>query len=70
MCLYMGMAFNILILWVLTLVIITSSITLIEAVMPILVDVASLNRSSFPDGFIFGTASSSYQVGIYSHIRA
>jgi hypothetical protein len=27
-----------------------------------LVDRTSLNRSSFPKGFIFGTASSSYQV--------
>ncbi|KAK2371133.1 cyanogenic beta-glucosidase [Trifolium repens] len=31
-----------------------------EVVSPI-VDVSSLNRSSFPTGFIFGTASSSYQ---------
>ncbi|XP_058748878.1 beta-glucosidase 12-like [Vicia villosa] len=31
-----------------------------EAVSPIL-DVSSLNRTSFPKGFLFGTASSSYQ---------
>ncbi|XP_073226438.1 beta-glucosidase 12-like isoform X2 [Cicer arietinum] len=37
----------------------TSEIT--EAVTPTLVDNASLNRNSFPPGFIFGTASSSYQ---------
>jgi hypothetical protein len=29
-----------------------------------LVDRTSLNRSSFPKGFIFGTASSSYQVSL------
>ncbi|XP_057456245.1 beta-glucosidase 12-like [Lotus japonicus] len=32
-----------------------------EAAVPTFVDVASLNRSSFPEGFIFGTASSAYQ---------
>ncbi|XP_057453252.1 beta-glucosidase 13-like [Lotus japonicus] len=36
------------------------SVTFAEVVPPIL-DVASLNRSSFPSGFTFGTASSSYQ---------
>jgi len=30
-------------------------------VAPIL-DVSSLNRTSFPPGFVFGTASASYQV--------
>lgn len=33
-----------------------------EAIAPLLDDVTSLNRSSFPTGFIFGTASSAYQV--------
>lgn len=28
----------------------------------------SVNRSSFPEGFIFGTASSSYQVCVYINI--
>ncbi|XP_057456241.1 beta-glucosidase 12-like isoform X1 [Lotus japonicus] len=43
--------------------VISSSVTIVEAVViaPTLVDVASLNRTSFPAGFIFGTASSSYQ---------
>nr|ACD65510.1 beta-glucosidase D2 [Lotus japonicus] len=36
------------------------SITFAEDVSPI-ADVVSLNRSSFPKGFIFGTASSAYQ---------
>ncbi|XP_027341441.1 beta-glucosidase 12-like [Abrus precatorius] len=36
------------------------SITFAEALAPIL-DVASLNRSSFPAGFVFGTASAAYQ---------
>ncbi|KAJ1378840.1 Glycosyl hydrolases family 1, N-terminal conserved site [Sesbania bispinosa] len=35
--------------------------TILEAVEPTLVGVSSLNRSSFPQDFIFGTASSSYQ---------
>ncbi|WVZ00002.1 hypothetical protein V8G54_026071 [Vigna mungo] len=29
------------------------------------VDVLSLNRSSFPTGFVFGTASSAYQVNVF-----
>jgi len=32
-----------------------------------LLDVASLNRNSFPKGFIFGAGSSSYQVINYSN---
>ncbi|KOM50771.1 hypothetical protein LR48_Vigan08g159800 [Vigna angularis] len=36
------------------------SITITQAVPPIL-DVSSLNRTSFPPAFIFGTASSAYQ---------
>ncbi|XP_057453250.1 beta-glucosidase 12-like [Lotus japonicus] len=36
------------------------SVTFAETVSPIL-DVASLNRSSFPKGFAFGTASAAYQ---------
>lgn len=39
---------------------ISSSVTITQAVAPIL-DVSSLNRTSFPPGFIFGTASSAYQ---------
>ncbi|KAJ1421940.1 Glycosyl hydrolases family 1, N-terminal conserved site [Sesbania bispinosa] len=45
-------------------VVISSTVTILEAaaVVPTtLVDVSSLNRSTFPQGFIFGTASSSYQ---------
>lgn len=34
------------------------------AVMPIRYDTALLNRSSFPAGFIFGSASASYQVSL------
>ncbi|KAK7402227.1 hypothetical protein VNO78_14318 [Psophocarpus tetragonolobus] len=37
-----------------------SSITFERAIASV-VDVASLNRTSFPDGFIFGTASAAYQ---------
>ncbi|KAL2578859.1 hypothetical protein AAZV13_15G029700 [Glycine max] len=37
-----------------------ASVTFAEAVAAIL-DVSSLNRSSFPQGFIFGTASAAYQ---------
>ncbi|TKY67441.1 Beta-glucosidase 12 [Spatholobus suberectus] len=59
----MGMASNgylyLLHLGVSTLVI-SSSFTISQAVAPIL-DVSSLNRTSFPPGFIFGTASSAYQ---------
>ncbi|KAK7261589.1 hypothetical protein RIF29_27903 [Crotalaria pallida] len=51
-------AFLLLILFVL--VTTSSSVTFAEVVSPIL-DVASLNRSSFPTGFIFGTASAAYQ---------
>ncbi|XP_027355979.1 beta-glucosidase 12-like [Abrus precatorius] len=40
--------------------VICTSFTITEAVAPVL-DVSSLNRTSFPPGFIFGTASSSYQ---------
>ena len=39
------------------------SITITQAAAPIL-DVSTLNRTSFPPAFIFGTASSAYQVGI------
>ncbi|KAF7824019.1 cyanogenic beta-glucosidase-like [Senna tora] len=34
---------------------------MMEALEATVVDVASLNRSSFPVGFVFGTASSAYQ---------
>ncbi|KAF7824012.1 cyanogenic beta-glucosidase-like [Senna tora] len=34
---------------------------MMEALEATVVDVASLNRSSFPAGFVFGTASSAYQ---------
>nr|AFK49164.1 unknown [Medicago truncatula] len=44
-------------LFILTLFI---TLSFAEVVSPIL-DVSSLNRTSFPTGFIFGTASSSYQ---------
>jgi hypothetical protein len=62
-----GMAFNgflyLLYLGVLTLNIISSVLIMAAAVTPTtLVDRTSLNRSSFPKGFIFGTSSSSYQV--------
>ncbi|WJX51701.1 Beta-glucosidase 12 [Trifolium repens] len=60
------MAFNgflyFLYLGVLTLNIISSVLIMAAAVTPTtLVDRTSLNRSSFPKGFIFGTSSSSYQ---------
>ncbi|GAU49491.1 hypothetical protein TSUD_88580 [Trifolium subterraneum] len=62
------MAFNgylyLLYLGVLT-VIISSSVLIMAAAVTnptTLVDRTSLNRSSFPKGFIFGTASSSYQI--------
>ncbi|KAJ1399884.1 Glycoside hydrolase family 1 [Sesbania bispinosa] len=44
-------------------IVISSTVTNLEAaVVPTpLVDVTSLNRSSFPKGFIFGTGSSNYQ---------
>lgn len=41
-----------------------------EAIAPLLDDVTSLNRSSFPTGFIFGTASSAYQVLIFTTLLA
>ncbi|CAL0314814.1 unnamed protein product [Lupinus luteus] len=44
-----------------TLVTTSVSITLAEEATAPILDVASLNRSSFPKGFIFGTASASYQ---------
>ncbi|KAI4324293.1 hypothetical protein L6164_023844 [Bauhinia variegata] len=47
-------------LGLLALVLLCSPPTLVDSVSPIL-DVSSLNRSSFPDGFIFGAASSAYQ---------
>ncbi|KAJ1376095.1 glycoside hydrolase family 1 protein, partial [Sesbania bispinosa] len=44
-------------------IVISSTVTNLEAaVLPTtLVDVTSLNRSSFPEGFVFGTGSSNYQ---------
>ncbi|KAK6247821.1 hypothetical protein QUC31_019386 [Theobroma cacao] len=42
------------------LLLVLGSITHINAVTPLNL-IASLNRTSFPDGFIFGTASSAYQ---------
>lgn len=47
-------------LFILTLFNLFTTLPFAEVVSPIL-DVSSLNRSSFPTGFIFGTASSSYQ---------
>ncbi|KAI4331940.1 hypothetical protein L6164_016887 [Bauhinia variegata] len=38
----------------------SSFVSIAETVSPVL-DVSSLNRTSFPEGFIFGTASSAYQ---------
>ncbi|KAF7824010.1 cyanogenic beta-glucosidase-like isoform X1 [Senna tora] len=51
------------ILYLLSLVATLSLIALVEsaAATPPILDVSYLNRSSFPDGFIFGTASSAYQ---------
>lgn len=42
----------------------SSSVSLIETdnVTPNILDVSYLNRTYFPHGFLFGTASSSYQV--------
>ena len=50
----------------LVLVISKSSVNCIEtdAVEPI-IDIASLNRNSFPPDFIFGAGSSSYQVLLF-----
>lgn len=42
------------------------SVTFAETVSPIL-DVASLNRSSFPKGLAFGTASAAYQVRVFEY---
>ncbi|XP_061355852.1 beta-glucosidase 24-like [Gastrolobium bilobum] len=54
------MALNIFLLQVILLIL--SSVTITEATMIFSNDIStSLNRSSFPEGFIFGTASSSYQ---------
>lgn len=41
---------------------ITITITRTSGVAPNILDVSYLNRSTFPQGFIFGTASSAYQV--------
>lgn len=48
----------------LVLLLVCSSVMLssIANTRPFHFDVSSLNRSSFPEGFIFGTASSAYQV--------
>ncbi|TKY49532.1 Beta-glucosidase 12 [Spatholobus suberectus] len=55
------MAYNAFFLFALfSIVSVLPSVSLAEPVAPIL-DVASLNRSSFPAGFIFGTASAAYQ---------
>jgi hypothetical protein len=45
-------------------VMILSYVAIVEATILLTNDVInnSLNRSSFPEGFIFGTASSAYQV--------
>ena len=58
------MAFNaILLVGILAIISTSPSVTFAKEtpVAPIL-DVSSLNRSSFPAGFIFGTASAAYQV--------
>ncbi|RYR70157.1 hypothetical protein Ahy_A03g016668 [Arachis hypogaea] len=61
----MAMAFhnnnlNLLLLGVFPLLVCLSVTTTIAG--PPILDVSSLNRSSFPAGFVFGTATSSYQV--------
>jgi hypothetical protein len=53
----MGMAFNDYLYFLLTLIVMAAAVT-----PTTLVDTSSLNRNSFPKDFIFGTASSSYQV--------
>jgi len=46
-----------------------SNVNCIESIeVEPLLDVASLNRNSFPKGFIFGAGSSSYQVINYSNL--
>lgn len=59
--------FMAMLLGILALIVTSSSIssTHVDAASPIL-DVSYLNRSSFPAGFIFGTASSAYQVHSYN----
>ena len=48
----------------LTLLILVSVLACTEPVVA-----TSFNRSNFPADFVFGTASSSYQVGTYFHTR-
>ncbi|CAL0322111.1 unnamed protein product [Lupinus luteus] len=43
------------------LVTISASVSFAEEVVSPILDVSSLNRSSFPKGFVFGTASAAYQ---------
>ncbi|OIW03742.1 hypothetical protein TanjilG_30018 [Lupinus angustifolius] len=53
------------------LVTISASVSFAEEVVAPILDVSSLNRTSFPKGFIFGTASAAYQedVGIMKHMN-
>ena len=44
------------------LIVMVGSVALVEGVTQNYDSKYSVNRSSFPEGFIFGTASSSYQV--------
>jgi len=64
------MAHNAFLLMVVAIVRTLASVTLAEPVpvAPIL-DVSSFNRSSFPSGFVFGTASAAYQVHVTSHVK-
>jgi len=55
------MALNVLLLS--GIIVILNSLAIIEATILLTNDISkSLNRSSFPQGFIFGTSSSAYQV--------
>lgn len=68
------MAFNIVFLLCLYTQIITTTVTLktfSEPISPNILDVTSLNRSSFPTNFIFGASNSAYQVfSVYSLSRS
>lgn len=51
---------------VLLIALVTSFIIITEGVTTPNPEIASLNRNSFPTGFIFGTASSAYQVHTFT----
>lgn len=62
--LVMAMKIESLLLGVLLLIGLAVTNSKATAVMPSRYDTAFLNRSSFPAGFIFGSASASYQVSL------